>query len=412
MVRSLPCFSMPNPTVLRLPLALLALAATASAQEELWKAITEGEANLSLRWRYELADDDGRPDPGHASTLRTTLGWRTAPFRGFQGYLEFEDITVVGNELFDSTINGMTNRGLVADPESTEVNQLLVSYDGFEDVDLTVGRQVIKFGNQRFVGDVLWRQNQQTFDAVRADWRPTEEVAVTAAWVENVNRIFGENSPVGDTRMKSVLFEGSYKGVSDTVVSVFGLLLDADEDLPAQSTNTVGLRAVGFTDVGELELLYDGSLATQSDQGDNPNDVDQEYVAAELGVRWPGSRTTAKVGYEKLGGSGATGDAFQTPLATAHKFNGWADRFLVTPDAGLEDLYFHVGGKAGRASWALRYHVFESDSGGMDYGTEWDAVYQRPLDEYWSLGLKAAYYDADDFSADILRAWFWLELGL
>ena len=29
----------------------------------------------------------------------------------------------------------------------------------------------------------------------------------------------------------------------------------------------------------------------------------------------------------------------QTPLATLHKFDGWADLFLTTPNKGLQDLY-------------------------------------------------------------------------
>jgi hypothetical protein len=38
-----------------------------------------------------------------------------------------------------------------------------------------------------------------------------------------------------------------------------------------------------------------------------------------------------KVGYELLGSdNGEYG--FATPLATLHKFNGWADQFLGTPD--------------------------------------------------------------------------------
>src|SRR3546814_12023345 len=43
--------------------------------------------------------------------------------------------------------------------------------------------------------------------------------------------------------------------------------------------------------------------------------------------------------YEVLG-SDAGVFAFQTPLATLHKFQGWADLFLTTPSAGVRDLNF------------------------------------------------------------------------
>ena len=42
----------------------------------------------------------------------------------------------------------------------------------------------------------------------------------------------------------------------------------------------------------------------------------------------------------------------QTPLATLHAFNGWADMFLTTPANGLQDLYF-------RASYTLPMDFIE-----------------------------------------------------
>src|SRR3546814_3293516 len=65
--------------------------------------------------------------------------------------------------------------------------------------------------------------------------------------------------------------------------------------------------------------------------------------------------------------------AFQTPLATLHAFNGWADRFLSTPGNGLEDIYVGVGGKHGQWNWQALWHDFSADRGGADYGTELDA---------------------------------------
>ncbi len=53
---------------------------------------------------------------------------------------------------------------------------------------------------------------------------------------------------------------------------------------------------------------------------------------------------TLGVGYELLGSDDGVA-AFQTPLATLHKFNGFADQFLVTPAGGLQDIYFYA--KAG-----------------------------------------------------------------
>ena len=72
------------------------------------------------------------------------------------------------------------------------------------------------------------------------------------------------------------------------------------------------------------------------------------------------------------GNADQPGRAFRTPLATLHAFQGWADLFLATPNAGIDDLFFNV--KFGIEKWQLQaiYHDFSSESGSTDYGTEID----------------------------------------
>ena len=68
-----------------------------------------------------------------------------------------------------------------------------------------------------------------------------------------------------------------------------------------------------------------------------------------------------KFDYEVLEGDGR--GSFITPLATAHAFQGWADRFLTTPLDGIKDAYFTAigtgvfGGKV-----IVSYHMLESDN--------------------------------------------------
>src|SRR3546814_19210362 len=82
-----------------------------------------------------------------------------------------------------------------------------------------------------------------------------------------------------------------------------------------------------------------------------------DFVTAELGLDVAAFKLTG--GYELLGSDGgatgiAGGFAFQTPFATLHKFNGWADKFLTTPGTGIQDYYAGVAytvpkvGKAGQ----------------------------------------------------------------
>ena len=119
---------------------------------------------------------------------------------------------------------------------------------------------------------------------------------------------------------------------------------------------------------------------------------------------------TIKLANEHLGGTGVSGEAVQTPLATGHKFNGFADVFLATPPAGLEDLYLSVGTTIADVQCSATYHDFESDAGGLDYGNELDLVLGYELCPAFAVGVKFASFDgevAQGFGdVDKLMGWF------
>lgn len=102
--------------------------------------------------------------------------------------------------------------------------------------------------------------------------------------------------------------------------------------------------------------------------------------------------------------------AFATPLATLHKFNGFADVFLVTPPTGIEDYYvdvtYKVHGIDGPLSFLNglllkgRYHDFSSDVGSINYGEEFDIYAKLPLGRGFYAETKYANYNADQFAVD------------
>lgn len=405
----------PAATARKLVIAVLPfLAASSRAQEpgpaspslidELGETVRSGKWWLRLRYRLENVEQDGFDDKAWASTLRTVLGYETAAWHGVSALLEFEDVSAIGDERYDSTVNGETDFPVVVDPESTEVNRVLLRY-AREQGKLDLGRQVITLDNHRFVGDVGWRQNQQVYDAASALWTPLEELDVFYAFIGNVNRVFGDDSPQGDHRMASHLVNAGYDVAGWGRLAAYAYLLDYDS-VDVNSTDTFGGRFAGRHGLGRGELLYAAEYATQSDAADNPNDVDQGYIWGELGAGLRGC--TLRAGYEELGGSGDPGDAVQTPLATLHAFNGWADKFLVTPDTGIEDRYVALGGKAGAVDLQVVWHDFQADSGSQDYGSELDASAIWTAGKQVTVGLKVARYEADDFATDTTKAWVWL----
>ncbi|KAF0191213.1 MAG: hypothetical protein FD165_1983 [Gammaproteobacteria bacterium] len=369
----------------------------AHAADDIRQAITDGKVAIDLRYRYEYADDDAVSKDANASTLRTRFGYTTAAFYDFTAALEFEDITVVGTELYNSTLNGKTSYTVVQDPPLTEVNRALIQYDGLADNVFRGGRQRITLSNQRFVGNESWRQNEQTYDALSVVNTMLVDTELTYAFLTHVQ------TPTGVTmESKSHLFHGTYSGLPLGKIDGYMYLLDLDG---TNDSSTLGGRFSGKQVYDQwTSLIYGVELAIQNDYADAPNSVDANYFAFEIGGDTSG--ITVMLGYEQLGGDGTYG--FQTPLASKHGFNGWADMFLTTPAAGLEDLYGSVGTDIGTLKVLGVYHNFSPDSGGGDYGSELDFIVTQTFARRYDVGGKLAMYDADSFAADTLKMWLWV----
>ena len=171
-------------TIVRLTaIAMLAAgfsAASALAQDEennsLAKAVTSGQAHVNLRYRIEFVDQDfnrnpasGNPftDNAYASTLRFRLNYKTGSWKDWSGFGEFDYVGKLLMRDYNNTVDPSPpdKYPVVADPWGSDLNQLYLDYDGFSDTKVRLGRQRIILDNQRFVGGVGWRQNEQTYDA-------------------------------------------------------------------------------------------------------------------------------------------------------------------------------------------------------------------------------------------------------
>ncbi|MBO9519857.1 MAG: hypothetical protein J7493_17495 [Porphyrobacter sp.] len=360
---------------------------------------------LAARLRYEMVDQANLPDSADALTFRARAGLEMKA-EGFSILAEGEGTLALADD-YNDTIpgNGIEPFPTIADPENIELNRLQVGYlkDGN---GVTLGRQRIILDNARFVGNVGWRQNEQTYDAVRG-LAKLGPVSLDATWSVSQHTVFGEDSPNSHYNGDFVFLNG---GIDLPVVDIkaFAYLLDYDTRL-AFSSQTYGVLATAGFDipaVGKLSGLL--SYATQSDYGANPISYSAAYINAQAGLAFSGFSFTA--GYEELGSDGGVA-AVQTPLATLHAFNGWADLFLTTPANGLRDYYAGVGTALNvpflpgfKAD--LTYHQFDSDFGGLDYGSEWDASVGFKLGPV-ALLAKYANYQAAQFAVDTEK--FWLQ---
>ena len=88
---------------------------------------------------------------------------------------------------------------MVADPESYELNRLQLTQHRLpgHDASRSAGSASL-LDDHRFVGNVGWRQNEQTFDALRVVNKTVKNLTVDVTYLNQVNRVFGEDSPQGD----------------------------------------------------------------------------------------------------------------------------------------------------------------------------------------------------------------------
>jgi Alginate export len=393
-----------------------ALATTAAAETappgDIVSAIQGGKLILDARARVEEVDQSNVAD-AEAFTLRTHLGWETAAYRGFTALIEAEDVRQLGGGDYNDGVPPAEPFATIADPDVTEINRAQLAWTINPHFGVTLGRQRISFDDQRFVGPSPWRQDEQTFDAARADVAYGRFKA-TYAYVDHVNRVFAEAL---DWDGPSHFLNASFAVDPHLKLSGFAYLLDFDEPAAAlaQSSATYGVRAAGAATLEGVKLDYAATYATQEDYGSNPASFDLDYVGAELTAAM--GAFSGRVMYEELEGDGARG--FATPLASLHPFNGWAGVFGATPADGLKD--FNVMGTM-RPSFSAehlsnivlsaRYHDFEAERTGADLGDEIDLLATAALTPNISAMLKYADYDGTGAPADTTRAWLGLEFKL
>jgi hypothetical protein len=294
---------------------------------------------------------------------------------------------------------------VVADPQNMELNRLQLQYKS-KTVTATVGRQRINLDDQRWVGSVGWRQNEQTFDAARGEAK-LGPVSLDLTYAIAQRTISGEDAGPRTSFRGDFVFAGLGSKLGPVEGKLFSYLLDYNEDFfLANSSQTYGGFLGGTFPVKAAKLSFRASYARQSDYGGNPFGYAADYWSFEGGAKMAGF--TLAGGWEQLGSD--NGRSLQTPMATLHKFNGWADLFLTTPPAGLEDAYVSLAKSFDRVKLLpglnanVVFHQFDSAAGDVEYGTEWDASAGFRLGKVGLL-VKYADYNAKGFGLDTRKLW-------
>jgi hypothetical protein len=364
--------------------------------------ITKAKLTGDFRLRYEYGDQDPL-DESHAGTLRGRIGILSGKVAGFQAFAEYEGTVAADRNSYQAASVHGTGQGktIIADPESHELNRAWLSWSGADSM-IKGGRQRIILDNARFVGNVGWRQNEQTYDAVTLTNNSIDELKLFYSYLWHTQRIFGSGTPAlagqtdfdGSTHLANL----AYSGLSNTTIATYAYFMDLENDAGhANSNNTYGAYIKGTVPMESVSLAYLAEYAYQTDGGDSPLSYNANYYHLNASAT-AAKKHTVGAGYESLE------SGFRTPLATLHKFNGFADKFLVTPPDGLADAYVFAGTKLpSDVGLKVAYHWFGSEGGSLEYGSEADVVLTKSVTENVSLLGKYAHYFADDFATDTQR---------
>lgn len=403
---------------------VLATPFSAMAADSISDALKEAKTTLSFRPRYENVTQQaiGSDATAHsdAFTLKTRLTFSSGSFFNTAMLLEFDDVTSLKDVDYNDGSNGQPNP-MIADPEGTEINQAYLTFTGVPKTDIRYGRQRILLDNQRFVGGVGWRQNEQTYDGLSITNNSVPNLTLFAAQINNVNRIFGEDArPAnkalwGDHSQDTQLYNAKYSIAGIGSVSAYFYDID-NQYVAALSTKTKGLRFAGDYDMKPVKLGYELEFASQSENADNPKHFTADYSLASLSATFSG--VTLGLAQETLGADKDAGVGFSTPLATLHKFEGWADVFLNTPGTGIVDRYATLGYAFPMGFSLLAvYHDFSSSektaNGDDDFGSEGDIQLTRKFANGATLQLKYADYSGNkngvaapaSVTSDVTKFW-------
>ncbi len=362
-----------------------------------------GAVKFDLNTRWENVDQDrGTQKTANAVTSRLRAGLLSPVFHGIQGYAEYEGNLAMVDD-YNSTRNSNTRYSTIADPEKSELNQLWLSYAGIPDTLIKGGRQRIKLDDDRFIGNVGWRQMETTFDSVLVTHNNQQlfGLTVNAGYIGNVQTFTATNE-----RIEAPILNVNYKvGDYGNLVGYGYWLNYTERENYEKSSETYGLRMTNFQKPGDtLKLsdnygvVYTAEWGHQEDYGHGPTKYSVDRLNLMGGLT--AYNLTFQGAIEQLDGKGLN-KTFDTPLGTNHAFQGWADIFLVTPRNGIRDVFGTMISTFDRGEVILTgtYHNFTDDTGQLKYGDEWDFSALKKFGKHYSVLAKYAYYSADNYNA-------------
>src|SRR5690606_1916718 len=151
----------------------------------------------------------------------------------------------------------------IADPQQHELNQFWISYNGLPGTEIKLGRQRIALDNQRFIGDLDWRQLQRTFDALTLSNNSLPNTTIQAGYITSVREVTAEKISM-DSQFVNIGYDIERIGLLSAYTYLLGY-----NDLPAdniKSSQTYGVRFNGGATINDdVATIFTSEYAYQQD---------------------------------------------------------------------------------------------------------------------------------------------------
>ena len=360
-----------------------------------------------IRARYEFRETDPL-DESNSGTIRARIGLGLGDFNGFSAFVEGEFTEALLRDFRSNPTASQSTRPyragqtVIADPDNAELNQAYLKY-AKEGYWAKVGRQSIVRGGAQHIGNVIWRQNMQTFDAAEIGYKD-DKFSVSYVYSDRALRIFGADANDAPPGPPLRSFDGDFHFLDASYKADFGdvggyvYLVDIDNNANVGESNTYG----AYTKSG-------GLYAEFAFQDGTSNIAGGDYTSAYAHVNY----TTPLAGGKVKFACEYLGDHFKTPFSTVHKFNGFADAFILQRIGlnsgpagsynGITDLHvsYIKKGLPGDINFVGTLHAFLDGKADEAYGYEADCVLTKKFTPDILGLLKCAYFAGENEYEDI-----------
>jgi hypothetical protein len=337
-----------------------------------------------IRPRLEYRDGYKSIIPENANSVlltsqRTRLGLSYTT-QLYTTHISFQDVRIWGQEQIKTN---QLNIGL---------NEAWVNFNVSSDFKIKIGRQILKYDNERLLSGTNWNNYGTSHDAVKLSYTHSGwEADFIGAINQSGNLLFESPYALYNKQYKNLgvlWLKKSWKGFSLAHMSMFEGLRQDDVSTEMNTRLTTGLIAKAK----RAHTNIDARLFYQSGKKFTGTEVDAYFINLEIKHMIDGKNSITG-GFEMLSGNDAPNtfagkdNGFEFAYGGKHKFNGLMDYFVgisPTKGLGLNDFFIkYQTAISDKSILKLDYHYFKTKgdfvSNGLNYksylGSEIDLSY-------------------------------------